>query len=67
MDFERFKTVNVISKETFEQIVPGSEKVENQEVPPPPPPVHYSGNLKLKSVRVINITHLFQILACSKQ
>ena len=44
MDFERFKTVNVISKETFEQIVPGSEKVENQEVPPPPPPVHYSGN-----------------------
>ena len=54
MDFERFKTVNVISKETFEQIVPGSEKVENQEVPPPPPPVHYSGNF------LINV-HLFQI------
>ncbi|XP_053399118.1 la-related protein 1B-like isoform X2 [Mercenaria mercenaria] len=37
-DFETFKTVNVISKETFEQIVP-QDKVENQEVPPPPPTV----------------------------
>ena len=44
MDFEKFKTVNMISKETFDQITPGSlEKVENQEVPPPPPPVHYTG------------------------
>lgn len=37
-DFEKFKTVNVISKEAFDQIIP-QEKVETQEVPPPPPPV----------------------------
>ncbi|XP_052250264.1 la-related protein 1B-like isoform X5 [Dreissena polymorpha] len=35
-DFEKFKTVNIISKETFEQMVP-PKLAEEQEVPPPPP------------------------------
>lgn len=37
-DFEKFKTVNVISKEQFDEIIP-QEKIQEQEVPPPPPPV----------------------------
>ncbi|KAL4229983.1 La ribonucleoprotein domain member 1B [Mactra antiquata] len=50
-DFEKFKTVNVISKETFEQIVP-QEKVENQEIPPPPPTaVSPSETVKVPSPR----------------
>lgn len=49
LDFEKYKTISVISKEAFEQIVPSSEKVENQEVPPPPPPVHYTETVKIPS------------------
>ena len=43
LDFEKFKTVNVISKETFDQITPQEDIIENQEVPPPPPQVQIPG------------------------
>lgn len=32
-----YKTVNVITQEQFDQIVPKAPKIVNQEVPPPPP------------------------------
>ncbi|KAJ8298225.1 hypothetical protein KUTeg_024756 [Tegillarca granosa] len=37
-DFNQFRTVNVISKETFEHITPASGPQTKQALPPPPPP-----------------------------
>lgn len=39
MDFNQFRTVNVISKEIFEHITPGTVQLTaKQSLPPPPPP-----------------------------
>lgn len=67
MDFEKFKTVNMISKETFDQITPGSEKVENQEVPPPPPPVHYTETVKIPSPQTTQQTEVARSLPAYSQ
>lgn len=42
-----YKTVNVISQEDFEKMVPKVAKVVNPEVPPPPPPTYVDQKLPI--------------------
>lgn len=48
-----YKTVNVVSQEVFEKLVPPTPRKPNPEVPPPPPPplvTHASGSANKKRV-----------------
>lgn len=44
-----YKTVNIISQETFEKIAPPAPRKQNPEVPPPPPPPQQIEHVKVPS------------------